>query len=37
MATRVTVSLWKKGGLMGADAPLGHYYLDISKVSIRTT
>jgi len=31
MATRVVLSLWKKGGAFGSDLPLGHHYMDFSK------
>ena len=32
MATRVVLSIWKKGGAFNADVPLGHHYFDFSKI-----
>ena len=32
MATRVVLSMWRRGGAFGTDAPLGHHYMDISKI-----
>jgi hypothetical protein len=32
MATRVVISMWKRGGAFGTDIPLGHHYLDFSKI-----
>jgi hypothetical protein len=32
MATRVVLSVWKRGGLLGADQPLGHHYFSLPKL-----
>jgi hypothetical protein len=32
MATRVVLSAWKRGGLLGGDQPLGHHYFNLGKI-----
>mmetsp|Transcript_30125 Transcript_30125/g.35520 ORF Transcript_30125/g.35520 Transcript_30125/m.35520 type:complete len:1909 (+) Transcript_30125:29-5755(+) len=32
MATRVVISMWKRGGAFATDIPLGHHYIDFAKI-----